>query len=142
MDQNKCVDYFIINGKRYYTGTEFKIKYMGEVVDAVFVCTQFAKRTEIVYRINGRQYFTPIPLFEKAFVSISNSVSNETQMPQVKYMKDRDVQYVSVGWMWYIALMLFGVIVKGTLIWWIFISVVFFSWRANKIKEEGSYIEW
>ena len=45
-------DYFIVDGKKYHTGTVLKVKYMGEVVDAVFVCTNLANYTNIVYKIN------------------------------------------------------------------------------------------
>ena len=142
MDQSKCVNYFIVSGKKYYTGTMFKVKNMGDVVDAVFVCTYFASHVNIVYKINGTQYFTPIQMFKNMFVCVTNAVDNETQTPQTKHMRDRDIDGLSLGWLWYIFLMALATIFKENIALWILISVVFFSWRYNKIQKEGTYIEW
>lgn len=146
MDPQKCQNYFIVNEKKYYTGTEFKIKYMGDVVDAVFVCVHFSDTfgINIVYRLkhNGQQWHTPIPMFQKDFVCITGAVDIETKMPQTKHMRDRDIPGLALGWTWYIFLMAIVTIFKDNVGLWILISVIFFSWRAKKIKEEGTYIEW
>lgn len=144
MDQSKCINYFIVNGTKYYTGTAFKIKYMGEIVEAVFVCTYLTKYTEVVYKIKGKRYFTPISIFTKNFVNITNAVGNtiQTQVPQTKHLKDGQINGMALGWLWYIFLMALSFIFKDCIGLWILISVVFFSWRSNKIKKEGTYIEW
>ena len=145
MDQRRCVNYFIVDGKKYYTGTVFKTKHYG---DAAFVCTYYPKHMKgvyIVYRIisTGQERWTPVDMFkEDVFVCITGAVDSETKMPKTKYMKDSDINGLSIGWLWYITLMLFGVIIKGCVIWWIFISIVFFSWRYKKVHEEGTYIDW
>lgn len=142
MDQSKCMNFFVIDGKRYYTGTVFIAREMGKEVEAVFVCTYFASHTYIVYKINGCQRMTPIQMFKDKFVRISGAVNNETKMPQTKHLRDRDIDGVALGWLWYVFLMAIATIFKEAIGLWILISVVFFSWRSNKIQKEGTYIEW
>lgn len=144
MDQSRCVNYFIVDGNKYYTGTVFKVKYMGKIVDAVFVCTYFASHVYIVYKIKdcGTQYNTPVDMFKDKFVCIAGVVDNETKVPQTKHKRDRDVDGLAIGWLWYVFLMAIATIFKENIGLWILISVVFFSWRNEKIKKEGTYIEW
>ena len=142
MDYSKCVNYFIVNDKKCYTGTCFKVKEMGQVVDAVFVCTYFASHTYIVYKIQDGKRFVPISMFPKYFVCLTNAVDSETKMPKTKKVRDRDINGMALGWMWYIFLMAIATIFKDNIGLWILISVVFFSWRSNKIQKEGAYIEW
>ena len=142
MDLSKCVNNFVVDGKKYYTGTCFKVKELGGVVDAVFVCTYYASRTYIVYKVPNGQRFSPPSVFCKDFVCLTNTVDNAVQMPKTKHMRDRDINGLPLGWLWYIFLMAISTIFKDAIGLWILISVVFFSWRAKKIQEEGTYIEW
>lgn len=142
MDQSRCVNYFIVNGKKYYTGTVLAVKELGEIVEAVFVCTYLTKYTQIVYKIKGKTYFTEISLFMRRLVGITNAVNNEAYTPQTKHLKDSDINGLPLGWLWYIFLMAIATIFKENIGLWIFISVVFFNWRSKKIKKEGTYIEW
>lgn len=143
MDQSRCVNYFIVNGQKYYTGTVFVIEEIGGAVEAVFVCCAYLmKHTQIVYKIKGKTYFTEVSLFAKRFVRVTNAVDNQVQMPPTKHLKDSDINGLPLGWLWYIFLMVIATIFKGNIVLWILISVVFFSWRSEKIKKEGTYIEW
>lgn len=142
MDQSKCINYFIVDGKKYYAGTVFIAKEMGKEVGAVFVCTYFASHVYIVYKIDGKQRMTPVQMFKDKFIRISGVVDNETKMPQTKHMRDFDINGMAIGWLWYIFLMAISFIFKDCIGLWILISVVFFSWRNNKIQKEGTYIEW
>ena len=142
MDQCHCVNYFIVNGIKYYTGTVFKVKEMGEAVDAVFACSYFANNVYIVYKINETQRMTPVQMFSDKLICITDAVDVETKMPQTKHKRDRDIAGMAIGWLWYIFLMAIATIFKGNIVLWVLISAVFFSWRSNKIKKEGTYIEW
>ena len=143
MNQNRCINYFTVNGRRYYTGTVFFVKEFGKVVEAVFVCcTDFMKHTHIVYKIKGKTYFTEASMFAKQLVRITDAVDDKVQMPRTQHLKDSQINGLPLGWLWYIFLMGLATIFKGNIVLWIFISVVFFNWRSKKIKEEGTYIEW
>ena len=144
MDMRRCVDYFMIDEKKYYTGTVFKTKHYG---DAVFVCTYYPehmKGAHIVYKVmsTGGERWTPIDMFKNEVMCITGAVDNATEMPRQKRMRDRDIDGMALGWLWYIFLMAISTIFKDAIGLWILISVVFFSWRANKIQKEGTYIEW
>ena len=144
MDKRRCVDHFFVDGKKCYTGTVFKTKWDG---DAVFVCVyypQYMHGVHIVYRVlsTNTQWMTPIEMFRDKFVCVTDAVDDRTKMPQTKHVKDSQIDGMALGWMWYIFIMAIVTIFKGQIIWWILISVAFFTWRHNKIQKEGTYIEW
>lgn len=147
MDQRRCVNYFIVDGKKYYTGTVFKTKHYG---DAAFVCaydlrgTQYMNHVYVIYKLvsTGGERWTPAEMFQNEFVCITGAVDNEAKMPQTKHLKDSQIDGLALGWLWYIFLMAIATIFKANIGLWILISVVFFTWRHNKIQEEGTYIDW
>lgn len=134
-------NYFEHNGKMYYTGTVFIIKDMGKEAEAKFICydTDHAK---YVYRINSCTWHVHEKWFRENFVMVTDKVDLNVHMPVVKKFKETEIDGLFLGWIWYIFLMLVSVIFKDAIGLWIIISVVFFSWRSKKIKEEGTYIEW
>lgn len=135
-------NYFIVDGKKYYTGTVFIIKnHKGIPVEASFVYYDVDQKL-YVYKIGECRHMWSDKYFWSWFVGITDRVDNSVHMPVVKTMKDREVDGLFIGWVWYIFLMLVSAIFNDAIGLWIFISVVFFSWRSKKIKEEGTYIEW
>ena len=134
-------NYFVFNGKKYYTGTVFIVKRLGKQTEASFVYYD-TDRERYMYKINECRYCSPESVFKNEFVSVTNKINNKVSVPLVKTKRDRNISGLFLGWLWYIFLMLISVIFKDVIGLWIFISIVFFSWRSKKIKEEGTYIEW
>ena len=134
-------NYFIINGEKYYTGAVFLVHHNGKQVEASFVYydTDYCK---YVYKIKDCTWVVGEKDFKQRFVSIISKRDNTVSMPTQKKMKDFEIDGLFLGWMWYIFLMLISVIFKDAIGLWILISVIFFSWRSNKIKKEGMYNEW
>lgn len=92
----------------------------------------------------GKQYtaFVPSDNFFNTIISITDKKDNSVSGPVTKKLKDRDIDGLFLGWLWYIFLMAISTIFKDAIGLWILISVVFFRWRSKKIKEEGTYTEW
>lgn len=136
-------DYFEVNGIKYYTGTIFITQKMGRHVEATFVGYDMYY-SKYIYTINsgGCRHITHDEYFWDHFVSVTDKKNESAHIPILKTKKDSDIDGLFLGWLWYIFLMAISVIFKGAIAWWIFISVVFFSWRSKKIKEEGTYYEW
>jgi hypothetical protein len=135
-------NYFIVNGKKYYTGTVFIVKnYTGKQVEATFVCydTDYSR---YVYRTQDCMHRSDDKHFWNNFIAVINNANKEVNIPVAKTKKDLEISGLFIGWVWYIFLMLVSTIFKDAVGMWILISVVFFSWRSKKIKEEGTYIEW
>lgn len=65
------------------------------------------------------------------------SVPDNTHATKVKaeYYKDREVKGMGIGWFIYIAAMLFGIVFKDALFIWVSASIMFFTWRACKLKK-------
>ena len=134
-------NYFVSNGEKYYTGTIFIIKYMCKEVEASFICHDI-QNNRYIYKIGECRHNVPYKLFWRNFISVTNRTNEKIHMPQTKALRDRDIDGMFFGWLWYIFLMGITTIFNGNVVLWIFISVVFFNWRKKKIQEEGTYIEW
>lgn len=134
-------NYFIANGVKYYTGTVFIVHHNGKQVEASFVYydTEYKK---YVYKINDCTWVVGVDDFKARFICVTDKKDNTVSMPVKKKMKEFDIDGLFIGWVWYIFLMAISTIFKGAIGLWILISIVFFSWRADKIKKEGTYIEW
>lgn len=138
--------YFEYNGNKYYTGTIFRMKYNNQLIDGTFVC-YMPELDRYVYKFldkTGRmqQACSPSSMFWSKVDSITDRRNSQVYFPRERQMKDRYVDGLPLGWMWYIFLMAISTIFKDAIGLWILISVVFFNWRKKKIKEEGTYIEW
>ena len=135
-------NYFVVNGKKYYTGTVFIVKDLcANQVKASFVCYDTDYHV-YVYKIGNCMSRTPDQWFEKLFICVTDKVDEKVHLPITKTKKDRNIDGLVLGWIWYIFLMSLSAIFKDAIGLWILISIVFFTWRAKKIKEEGTYIEW
>ena len=134
-------NYFLSNGEKYYTGTVFVVYHNGKQVEATFICYD-TKYQKFIYKIKDCTYIVGVDEFRKRFVSITGEKNYIASAPTEQKMKDSEIDGLFIGWVWYIFLMAISSIFKDAIGLWVLISVVFFSWRANKIKKEGTYIEW
>lgn len=134
-------DYFIINGTKYYSGTVFVINFNGKHKEAVFIC-YLSQTNAYKCKIDATTWIIAEKDFYNNIVEISNNTDPKIRAPAVKVKKDTEIDGLFWGWMWYIFLMAVSSIFNNAVVLWILISVVFFSFRKRKIKEEGTYIEW
>lgn len=134
-------NYFIVNGTKYYTGTVFIVKHIGEPAEATFICYD-TERKRYVYKVKACTCHVDPKGFQRTFISVTDKQDHEAHMPITKTKKDFEIDGLFIGWMWYIFLMAISTIFYDRIGLWIFISVVFFSWRKKKIEEEGTYLEW
>ena len=133
-------NYFVYNGKKYYTGTVVILK-TGQNNVGSFICHNL-KNDLYVFNISGRRYHFRTNDFERVVVSITDQVDENVHMPVQKTFKDSDIPGLLLGWVWYIFLMAICTLFKGNVCFWVVISVLFFTWRKKKIKEEGTYYDW
>lgn len=134
-------NYFTVNGKQYYTGTVFIVNNYGKQTEASFICYDTDKK-KYIYKIKDCTWQVHDELFWKNFISITDKNDSRARMPVTKTRKDTEIDGLFIGWVWYIFLMAISSIFKDAVGLWILISVIFFSWRHDKIKKEGTYIEW
>lgn len=141
MEKREFLNYFVWNGVKYYTGTVIVVKDMGRPVEAAFVCYD-KTYNRYVYKIKDWQCSVYPKQFEELLVEVTDKRNNKVHMPVVKTLKDSQIEGLFLGWMWYIFLMAVSTIFRYNFLWWALISFGFFTWRADKIKKEGEYIEW
>lgn len=138
---NQFINNFQVNGKTYYTGTIFIINYLGKEAEASFICYDL-EHSLFIFQIKHLTCRAHDTYFYNNFICATNKIDKSVRMPIIKKRKDFEINGLFIGWIWYIFLMLISIIFKDAIGLWIIISIVFFSWRSKKIKEEGTYVEW
>jgi hypothetical protein len=134
-------NYIFIEGKKYNSGSIFIVNCMGKESEAILI--GYNRECEsYFFKINNKTCRMKSGVFQKSFICATNRIDTHTRIPTEKKRKDGDIDGLFLGWVWYIFLMAISLVFKGTLALWITLSVLFFCWRAKKIKEDGTYIEW
>ncbi len=135
-------NYFVVNGVKYYTGTVFVTENSRrQLVEATFIWydTEYKR---YLYKTKERMHQLLYDDFWKYFVAVTNKRDDSVRSPVTRSKNDFEISGLFIGWVWYVFLMAISFIFKNAIGFWILISVIFFSWRAKKIKEEGTYVEW
>lgn len=135
--------YFTYKGIMYPRGTIFTIMNMNNEIEASFLrAIDGGRESMYCYKCQGKELWSYEHLFYSYIYRVTDKVDPEVKPPKVIVRKDSQIDGLVLGWMWYIFLMVISTIFKDNIGLWIFESIVFWSWRAKKIKEEGTYIEW
>ena len=148
-------NYFVHNGQRYYTGTEIIVKQSekfitGRMVDTKAIFMYFNTDTEnFVFKINNCEHLYPKKMFDKVFVGVGDNVvdcetyksniaaSNITIQQKHKFSDELRIDGMFLAWIWYVFIMAIAVIFRDRIGIWILASIIFFTYRNKKIKEEG-----
>lgn len=137
--------YFVYNSEEYPTGTIIKFKdlYNNKIRLASFIYYDTEKNNYTIrYEDNGKRWTISAIDFTSNIQSVTDKFASDIKIPEVKQLKDSKIDGMVLGWVWYIFIMLIGTIFVGAPVIWVIVSVVFFSWRHKKIKEEGNCYEW
>lgn len=132
---------FIFNHKIYYAGTvvtihseyqqNFKfhstLKFVGYEACNRMYCFSVLYDNWTIYRLSSEQ----INIYIASVLKEGDDVSEDTRI-DTKY-----IDGIVSAWIWYIFIMLFALILQGAAsvaTVWIIATIIFFSWRHNKIK--------
>ena len=142
-----CIENFEYNGKQYGKYTKLIIRDIhdnGKEVIAYFIAVWNGKTVRLLYKSKGKEGYWAYPInqFYPNIVKVYEENGAEELGIKIITKKDRDIDKLFYGWMWYIALMLISMIFQGFVIAWIVISIVFFKWRNKVKKEETYYAKW
>lgn len=138
-------NYFECQGERYNSGDTFYINWYGKyskvpsVIEAKFVnCDTETKQYTFVPKDYLETSF-PEELFFKCFRSKAYvSELRQPREPRKATLKEElSIDSLLIAWVWYIIIMAAGVLFFDRLMIWIFASLIFFSYRNNKLKERG-----
>lgn len=141
--------YFIYKGIKYQSGTILKIKPTSGKANPFPKI--FEEATFMFYNTDAEKYCIQVGetiyvLSEKGFNDI---LINPTQKNNIKYIekvaeetrwtfgRELAIDGMLVAWIWYIFLMSISIILKGAIVYWFLISIIFFRYRDKKLREEG-----
>ena len=132
------VEYFIrFQGKCYDVGTRLKFRSCTASYASIYEGTiEWITHNHVGIRlVDGREYeLSKIRGLDKLILEIILPVYYKE--PIVEYACDRHYpseENMFVGWVWYIAIMLIGLIFKDRLLIWVFATTVFFLWKSGKL---------
>ena len=140
-------NYFVYNGKKYYSGTIIKIKYYQDIEEVVFLGYRPERNEYAVNFYTDRTVWYKENEFYKKLIEITEKINNyyvnwvqekERQThPKLTASSEVNIDGMLIAWMWYIFIMLVAIIFKECIGIWILTSVVFFSYRNRKLQERG-----
>ena len=135
------LDYFEYNGKKYGKYTKLVVNdiYYNEIA-VYFLAIVDGKEVSLMCKKDRKQMYLsyPIDKFYNSIVKVYEENGMEELGIKVVTKRDRDIDKLFNGWLWYIVLMFFSTFTNGFVLAWIVISIVFFRWR-KKVKKEETY---
>lgn len=139
-------DYFVFEGKTYYTGTVFKVKeyhypYGVCEKEAIFVAYN-PNYNHVKFQVGSQGHLKRPDMLKGWIVSVTNKIDATVKSPVLKKKKDSEIDGLVTGWLWYIVLMAVSTIFNDRIGLWGLWCWIFFSWRHEKIQKEGYYYEW
>lgn len=134
-------DYFEANGRKYYTGTVLIVDDYKRGQEATFICYD-TERKMYIWQIKEGMCHHYENSFREKLVEITDRVNSDVHLPQVMMRKDCHIDGLMSGWILYIFAMIVSTIFNDRIMMWVIWSVVFFAYRSQKIKEEGTYVKW
>lgn len=136
--------YFIYKDKRYPSGT---------IINIWWVCTftksvMRANATFIEHNVDTDQYIVEVYGKREAYEKkhfynalccvVENHPVNVPKSPkQHTFVNELGIDGLLIAWIWYIFIMVVGVIFYDRIGIWILASVIFFNYRKKKLKEAG-----
>ena len=145
-------NYFVYNGKKYGTGTIFRIKELEKIypykrVEQSAVFISYDPETDrYMFQVGDSKNNSPGEFFWRDFVCVTEDVNvdikqkyqaNEIKANNHTFMDELNIDGMLIAWMWYIFIIAVAVIFNERIGIWIFASIVFFRYRNKKLKERG-----
>lgn len=140
-------NYFVYNDKRYEEGTIIILSRFD--IYSKMVCDTKAKflyydteTNEYIVEIYGKEYKYDIKYFNNSFVRIYDpnvrytNVKNQ-QEKSYSFSDELNIDSLLIAWIWYVFIMVVGIIFYERIGIWILASIIFFSYRNKKLKEAG-----
>ena len=136
-------NYFMYGGVKYYTGTIIQVREDHRELFRYRSMVEFVKCDDI-----GMYCFSLLegvwPLYklseEQLHACIEQVLHAKRDIPgQSTKMEPKYIDGIVEAWTWYLLAMLAAPFVKGignVIVIWIFSSIVFFTWRNNKINRK------
>ena len=110
-----------------------------QIIEARFEC-YYPDSGYYRYSYGSKNRAISTEAWDRLFICTIVKDDSEPHIPQKKYLEDKYVGRLVIGWIWYIGIMAVGTIFKGNVAIWIISSICFFYWR-QKIREKYSYYE-
>lgn len=140
-------EYFIRNGVRYDKGTVVILLWFNPYARNVYnekstFLYYDTDKNEYTFEIWGQKYTYPEEIFEHKFVEIydpNKHKASKAQQHQKQhtFSNELSIDGLLIAWVWYVFIMVVGIIFNDRIGIWILTSIIFFNYRNKKLKEAG-----
>lgn len=148
--------YFVYKGKRYPSGTIIKMRFQHNACNAssehmmafssvsgdnIYACLEIVLRK--THCFSEEQFFAAIIEITDQMHPAFVEDAKKRQMLIEKYRRkptfaeQMNIPGLGLACIWYIIVMVVAIIFNDCIGIWIFASVIFFSYRKKKLREEG-----
>lgn len=140
-------NYFVYNGNKYESGTLIVINYFSYIARRCYDETGkflYYDTDEQKYYVEiiGKQYAYTEESFRKSFRKIRGEIVyhhvHVDKTPKTRTFSDElKIKDLKIAWVLYVFAMLISVVFYERILAWIFVSLVFFSYRSKILKAHG-----
>lgn len=122
--------YMKYHGKYYDVGTKVRIKSEGKIIEATFLGWSSDRSFDCEFYGSKTYKFSCV---DKYIVEIIEPVYPKlTEVPTTATNPNAPPSWeIEIGWVWYILIMVVGVIFKDRWIIWIAATIYFFVWKSG-----------
>lgn len=137
-------EYFVHNGVQYNKGTIIIIQWPS--IYARCLCDEKATflyydtdTCEYIIEIFGKTYNYSKESFERDFKGVygQNKAAIMPTYTKYTFSDELNIDGLMIAWIWYVFIMIVATIFHDRVGLWVLASIVFFTYRNNKLKEAG-----
>lgn len=136
-------NYFVHNGRQYNAGDLIPFRFfdcrVGKSYETQVKFLYYNTETEeYIVEVYGKEYSYKENLFYKNMYNIASPRAPAVNVnDQHTFSDELNIDGLLISWIWYVFIMVVGVIFHDRIGIWILASVVFFNYRKRKLKEVG-----
>ncbi len=136
-------DYFVYNSHRYNAGDHISFRFFDYRVGRSYETkVKFlyydTESKEYFIEVYGKEYSYREELFYRNIYERDSSSNQATREPKEHTFSDElKIRDLRITWVLYIVAMLISIVFYDRLLAWIFVSIIFFTYRHKKLKEYG-----
>lgn len=135
----RYLDTFIFKGEEYNVGSTVKLKGINGNIAVLkrHYIDEYGNHKYDMIKINDKSILSiKTNNLDNVLVDVTNVINDAAFNNEEEYYKDTEIDSLFYGWVFYIVLMLFCLILNEWIFGLAITSFIFFKWRKKKLKKD------